>query len=347
MTLKGHTGSTQFGVFSPTGSAYVDVVLADDPVAYYRLADLTDSSGNGLTLSSGGTVTDVASLLVSDPVNGAKRFLTDASSDVLSHADDPLLRIGSASTIEAWVKPAFIDRFRGVQKDHTYELSIRGSDGRFRAEFWTSGGFWDADSTTVAVVGSTYHIVGTFDGSRTRLYVNGALEATSAAIVGTPNNSANPFCLGADPGRTGGWWGVIDEVAVYQTVLTPERILTHYNAGIGLPGEGLENVAAPVVSGATAIGSELTCSTGAWSLTGLSFAYQWKRSSTTTATRSTALSRYGDATTRPTGCSWTRTARRWRSSRFPATTGSLSCGWSGAATSGGLSPTKTSRRGCQ
>jgi hypothetical protein len=213
---------------------YSDVVMADAPVGYWRLADLTDSSGNGLALTQGGTVTDVPSLLASDPANGAKRFFTDYQVDRLTHADDPLLRLTSAFSMEAWVKPAFVDRFQILQKFQSYSLYLR-TDGKFRAEVYTSSGFYGAESTTIATSSGVYHVVGTFDGSNVRLYVNGALEATTPT-PGTPLNNTNQFCLGADPGNAGGWWGVIDEPAVYHTVLTPARVLARYNAGVGVGG---------------------------------------------------------------------------------------------------------------
>lgn len=212
---------------------YVAEVTADSPSAYWRLGDLLDSSGNGLTLAvDAGTVANAASLLVSDPSNGAKQFLTNFGQDSLAHADDPLLRQGSNFTVEAWVQPqgGFGGTYVAVNKWQAYSIRILGN-GHFAAVFYTSAGFFQAEGTTVYTVGNTYHVVATRDASNIRLYVDGALEATTP-FTGSPSNSADHFVLGANVGFENGWWGVIDEVALYPTALTLTRIAAHHTAGI-------------------------------------------------------------------------------------------------------------------
>ena len=220
------------------GSGYAGVILSDLPNGYWRLADLTDSSGHGLTLTQTGTVTDEPSLI--RYVNGAKRLQTNFFEDGFRRANESLLN-STEYAIEAWGKPAYVgEEYTPAQKDHQYALILKSS-GVFSVMFYTSTGFYQASGTTVAVINETYHIVGTLEDEVASIYVNGVLEGTIAA-PGTPVTNANAFCIGPDPGIANGWWGVVDEVALYSSALSPARVLAHYEAGAPL------DIVAPVLS---------------------------------------------------------------------------------------------------
>ena len=81
-----------------------------------------------------------------------------------------------------------------------------------------------------------YHVVGVFDGIKMSTYVNGLL-AGSSNFVSTPRpntNSAIPLTFGARADGFDGYFtysGLIDEAAVYDVALSPDRILAHYQAG--------------------------------------------------------------------------------------------------------------------
>jgi hypothetical protein len=103
-------------------------------------------------------------------------------------------------------------------------------------------------SATVSLTSFTY-VVGEFDGTTASLYINGVLAASSAAGANPfqPNNFV-PTRIGgtALPGdeyedgsgnpvvSTGnrGWDGWVDEFAVYNTILSSNTIMAHYNAGL-------------------------------------------------------------------------------------------------------------------
>jgi hypothetical protein len=65
-----------------------------------------------------------------------------------------------------------------------------------------------------------------------RLYLNGELQA-QLATAGAPFRSSNE-ALHIGRGLTAGRFdfeGALDEVAIYDKVLNPERIRAHYGAG--------------------------------------------------------------------------------------------------------------------
>jgi tRNA A-37 threonylcarbamoyl transferase component Bud32 len=88
-----------------------------------------------------------------------------------------------------------------------------------------------ADSITVPQVGAWYHLAGTYDGGSgyLEIYVNGVLEGN--AYAGFPLNcGARPLFIGT----TGESWdnrleGTVDEVAIYDRVLTAGEIQAYYD----------------------------------------------------------------------------------------------------------------------
>ena len=89
-----------------------------------------------------------------------------------------------------------------------------------------------ATSTTQVVVGQFYHVVGTYDGSFVRLYVNGALEGQAATSVAIDYDT-RPVFLGTS-GETffdGKLNGIIDEASIYNRALDSFEIGRLHAAG--------------------------------------------------------------------------------------------------------------------
>src|SRR5207249_4381574 len=82
-----------------------------------------------------------------------------------------------------------------------------------------------------------YHVAVTFNGLSASMYLNGIL-ITNVPITGTNAFGQNfvpdvisPFLIGCGPQYDlGRFPGVLDEVAVYATVLSPGQIFNHYNS---------------------------------------------------------------------------------------------------------------------
>jgi hypothetical protein len=87
--------------------------------------------------------------------------------------------------------------------------------------------------------GTWHHCVMTFDGTTCILYVDGQAQASSAALAAMVPDVSSPITIGEGRwlgdantfGPTRSFNGTLDEVAVYTNVLTPDRVLAHYNAG--------------------------------------------------------------------------------------------------------------------
>jgi hypothetical protein len=85
-------------------------------------------------------------------------------------------------------------------------------------------------SLTTPQMGKWYHLVGTYDGSVIRFYINGINEA-SRNYSGLMPTSSSPLYIGGRSDNARYFNGSVDEVAVYNRVLSSAEILDRYNRG--------------------------------------------------------------------------------------------------------------------
>jgi hypothetical protein len=89
-------------------------------------------------------------------------------------------------------------------------------------------------TATQPALGQTYHFVETYDGQNVRLYVNGALETTQPASGSIVGYGGSGLGIGSVASSSVGdlvFAGTLDEIAIYGSALSPQRIMTHYLAG--------------------------------------------------------------------------------------------------------------------
>jgi hypothetical protein len=104
-------------------------------------------------------------------------------------------------------------------------------------QFWVGNGSpvgWVQLFGPSVVLNTWTHLVGTFDGSTVRFYVNGVLAGS--ASTGFSVNAQRPLRIaaGATEGAANSWLpGRVDEVSVYGAALPAARVQAHYSAGTG------------------------------------------------------------------------------------------------------------------
>lgn len=225
---------------------YKETVLADSPAGYWRLGETSgtaaaDSSGNNRTATYANVTLGAAGLIASDS-NTAATF--NGTSSEVWRADEALFDLPGTFTLEAWIKPTKVGVAQSIlskTEGEAWGLELTAANKilfYFRTE---TGEFPEVVGGTVAA-NSIYHVVVTKSATTMMLWVNGA-KVTELATTKVPRNQAGAFRIGKFSNEVPQpFTGVIDEVAIYESVLSEARIKAHYVAGTSSP---------PVISSAS------------------------------------------------------------------------------------------------
>jgi hypothetical protein len=235
-----------YGAASPlSNSATVDpgyrsYVMADGPAAYWRLGESSGTTAvdevgggdgsyvNSPTLGQSGAMAGDANTATS--LNGSTGRVT-----VPAAATGPSVT-GNLS-VEAWIRPnptqpAFsrvVARYNGTTVQ--YMLAYEGNGKYLRFLLDVASGRPQAQSTAELRDGLWHHVVGTWDGTTARLYVDGVVQTNTGPGSGAVQLSNTTTVIGADSIPSSYYSGVVDEVAVYDSDLSPAQILTHHQQG--------------------------------------------------------------------------------------------------------------------
>jgi hypothetical protein len=221
------------------------MVLLDSPSLYWRgltaTALIADASGQGNDGSYSGCV---------EPGQISTRPLIRLCGGYLYAGDIFDFVDRAAFTFEAWIKPEALQlsRFARIAgKENPVPGPRQGwdvlaigweADGGtptlsferwYLADSSEAGSSAFVDNPTVSSTAFT-HIATTYDGTASRMYLNGVsvAEALSTTAI---TDTASTFRVGADPFGGSNWLGEIDEVAVYEKALPPDRLAAHYDQG--------------------------------------------------------------------------------------------------------------------
>lgn len=126
--------------------------------------------------------------------------------------------------------------------DSQYRLHHNRLNTRFEFAIRTGNGNRWVESLSSPVQGVWYYLVGTYDGSQLKIYVNGQLENTNnhqAAIL----SSTSWLAIGRRTSGDRSFEGLIDKVQIYNRALNDDEILDLYNnygqAILNYPGTAL------------------------------------------------------------------------------------------------------------
>ncbi|RMH17335.1 MAG: LamG domain-containing protein [Gammaproteobacteria bacterium] len=144
--------------------------------------------------------------------------------------DDATLDITSAITLEAWVKPFTVSTLQSViGKNNAYALNITAT-GAVQFQRWSGTTSGTVDSTTTLSAYTWYHIAATYDGTTTKIYINGSEDKSATSLSGAIDSVADDLLVGALTSSTQLYSGYIDSAKVYDSALTATQILTNYQA---------------------------------------------------------------------------------------------------------------------
>ncbi len=245
-------------------TGYAKFVVADHPVAYWRL-DETNADGGTATDAVGtfdATYTDGSGSFSWDlptgipfETNGAVGITNGATVQVPYAAE---LNSDNAWSVETWIQPEVIDGNYRVVLSSQYNLYPNPYNGWYvyqqpSANFafvpqpgnaFITANPDDPANGNLLVQGHWYHLVVTSDGTTFTVYINGEartsypvaasgftangaginLDGTSGITAGLGN-----FIIGQrDDGSFGRFEGTVDETAVYNYALSARQVSTHY-----------------------------------------------------------------------------------------------------------------------
>lgn len=227
---------------------YTHEVMADSPVAYWRLDEATgstakDHSGNGYD----GNYVNAPYLGQPGPFPGytATKFVATESKQVTIPSATALHVAGGTDnwTLEAWFQGAnAAGNFGGpsllttVYDGTRVDFNLGFYSGAVAISAAPSVNFYNgshlsAQSATAIDDGNWHHLVGTFDGTNLKIYVDGVLK-TSTVPGSNPSRGTQDLIIAKRWDTGGNLNGTTADVAIYNTALSSTRITAHYNAGI-------------------------------------------------------------------------------------------------------------------
>ena len=259
------TFATNIVVFQP--ASYASAVLSDRPITYHRFAETNVVSlpaplivsnlgtvglaGDGAPVATNGffsasIVGGQPGCLAAPATNTALTFPGIADSNRITMPFLPEWNWSGPFSVELWLKGGtnFSCPVASVEYNKRGWLIYQGDAGPTTGDGWWFRLHKTGEVRVNAQVNMTvnpnlwYHIVGVYDGTYARLYVNGA--QADAEVVGgtyTPNtNTAYPLTFGGrPPAGAYPFGGVMDEAAFYTNALSASQIAAHYAAATTNP----------------------------------------------------------------------------------------------------------------
>lgn len=226
---------------STLATGYQVTIMNDAPIAYYRLDEqegtvADDFSGNayqgtlhgGITLGTAGLLHSGGDTAMT--FNGSTGYISLPTSFIPTSA-------AHAWSLECWCKVSSFGTggaygmMAGMGTGATHsQAMILSHDNSGQAVFVLSTSGGDIASGTV-LTNTIYHVVGTYDGTNLRLYVNNVLVAGPTAVAVTLGTNFAGIGAGYAGGTNFFFNGIIDEPAFYNFTLSTTQINNHYTAG--------------------------------------------------------------------------------------------------------------------
>ena len=207
----------------------LDIFGDSSCIALYNLdGNANDKSGNYNGTAS--NVTYAQSYINQGGVfNGSSSYIYAASS-VLSPTTNYSVSVWCKWSSKPSTSVGLVGNFKtGVTPQVGFVIAKASGLNTFG--FWADGTATNGNvqGTTNFVTGQWYHVVGTYDGSNIKIYVDGTLEGTQA-YTATPGTTDQPLVIGRWYGNYSGYYhdGQIDQVRIFNKALSTSEVATLY-----------------------------------------------------------------------------------------------------------------------
>jgi hypothetical protein len=210
-------------------------------VGWWRMeGNYNDDSGQG---NNGACAANCPTYTAAGKYGGAYSFDKTVHQNITVAQSASLDKIRQNMTISAWIKP---NAGYGTEfDDHIDVVSRWGSAGANNAayllgvnsggyvKFFTHNGVSSSRLSSLNTIPTDEwtHIVGTRDGTSMKVYINGVLDNTLAGGV-TPQASQYNLLIGSEPASMAFFDGLIDDVVIFNRVLSAGEVASLYNATV-------------------------------------------------------------------------------------------------------------------
>lgn len=224
--------------------------LATNLVSYW---ELEESSGTRVDSHGSNNLSDISTVTSATGKQGNAADFEFSNSERLRITDATQTGLDGMTklSVSAWVYaeshtatyPQIVGKWQEAS-NRCYALCKVGSAYRFYVSQTGGATIATVASITAPATGVWHHVVGTFEAgtNNLKIYVNGTLEnSATATSISSIHNGTNSFYIGYTDlfaSNSAGYWdGLIDEVGVWDKVLTASEVTDLYNSGNGLPYE--------------------------------------------------------------------------------------------------------------
>jgi hypothetical protein len=235
---------------------YASEVSSDSPVAWWGLDETSGTTANdaGSGTAFNGTYTNTYRLGIPgiDGADTGGGTAVDFTNPAIVGAGTGVGHIafstiptklqfasGTAFSIEAWVAFGNTVANAGAVVTEAYagDGAIRymlgfydGSNGTRTPSFGWYNGSWRLIQGSAITDTDWHHLVGTFDGTQLRLYVDGSLAAGPTTPGGTQPGGTEALYINRRWDSSTQYDVFVDEVAMYASELSSTRVSAHYGA---------------------------------------------------------------------------------------------------------------------
>jgi hypothetical protein len=212
---------------------YSQVVLSDQPAGYWKLDEAAGTTATDSAGSATGTYTNGPVLNQTTGVKDAGTTVNFGANQYVNVADAAVLNPSGQISVEYWIKTNVLPssgswHYNVYKSTSDYSTRVDYTSGFPRFRWILYGPTRLVDGATTVTTGTWYHVVGTYNGSTMKLYVNGQLDASGSA-TGSITDTAAAFTIGSPTNASQSV--LLDEVAVYSYPLSAPQVTEHYNAG--------------------------------------------------------------------------------------------------------------------
>jgi hypothetical protein len=204
------------------------MALTDNLLAFYKLSDLTDSSGNNRTLTNNGNVTFASGKIgnaagVSDGVNvslnGSNIFNQSTELGISAWAKP------SENALGKWSKIFHCNVINDIW-NQPFSIGLTSGTPQFGLNDWVG-------TVSYSIEANVWnHYAMMFKDGAVKGYINGELVVTASATLNSP--ASCDLIIGGDVWSPGYFDGQIDAVGIWNRALSDAEVAELYNNGTGL-----------------------------------------------------------------------------------------------------------------